>query len=557
MKKQRPSIDGFVPRRSGEQLGDLHRQTPAQAQRTIAKRELHTGDRLTHALDTQKSSLSRSEINASLRDIDQPLETKKLSRKQRRMNRRPITRRRRIIKWVTILIVLALLGVGGFLAYKAFSTGSSIFKGNIFDAFTQNVPLKQDSNGRSNILILGTSDDDPGHDGANLTDSIMVLSVDQNNKNAYMISIPRDLYVKYGRACSAGYEGKINAYYDCATQGTGIEAQRAALTKTSEFMGGILGMDIQYGVNVNYTVMRDLVNAVGGITVTIESRDPRGVMDSNFDWKCGVGDRKVSRAEVLRRCPPNGHFIDFPNGPVNLDAEHALYLAQARGDIAPTYGLEQSNPDREKNQQKIIKALREKAMSAGVLTNAGELNSMLDALGTNLRTTFDAKEVKTLISLAQGIKTDDIKSISLDDSEKQPVFVDGNIGGASVVRPSLGLYDYSGVQARIQQELTNNPVTKEKASVEVLNGSSTPGVAQKQADILNKAGFIISDVGNAPTGKYANVEVYQLGTGNQATAAKLKEIYGVAIKTSAPPFTVGADAKFVVVFGADPAAAAN
>ena len=75
MKKRQSSIDGFVPRRSGEQLGDLHRQTPAQATETIAKRQLHTGDRLEHSLQKEESPrLSRSEINSSLRDIDQPLD---------------------------------------------------------------------------------------------------------------------------------------------------------------------------------------------------------------------------------------------------------------------------------------------------------------------------------------------------------------------------------------------------------------------------------------------------------------------------------------------------
>ena len=79
MKKQRPSIDGFVPRRSGEQLGDLHRQTPAKAAQTTAKRRLHTGDRLEHSLQSdQAARLNRSEINASLRDIDQPLDDKKV-----------------------------------------------------------------------------------------------------------------------------------------------------------------------------------------------------------------------------------------------------------------------------------------------------------------------------------------------------------------------------------------------------------------------------------------------------------------------------------------------
>ena len=46
--------------------------------------------------------------------------------------------------------------------------------------------------------------------------------------------------------------------------------------------------------------------------------------------------------------------------------------------------------------------------------------------------------------------------------------------------------------------------------------------------------------------------IYQIGTGNPATAAKLKVVYGVEVRATAPPFQGLGDAKFVVVFGADP-----
>jgi anionic cell wall polymer biosynthesis LytR-Cps2A-Psr (LCP) family protein len=300
-------------------------------------------------------------------------------------------------------------------------------------------------------------------------------------------------------------------------------------------------MDIQYGVNVNYTVMRDLVSALGGITVTIESRDPRGQMDSNFDWKCGVGDPKVSRAEELRRCPPSGHYIDYPNGPVNLDAEHALYLAQARGDLAPTYGFEQSNFDREKNQQKIVKAIREKAMSAGVLADFGKVSNILDALGNNMRTTFATNEVRTLVSLAKDIKDADIKSLSFIDGD--PPLMTGN------AQPTAGMYQFSDIKAFIAKNLSSNPVAREGAKIAVFNGSETAGVAQTEADKLTSAGFTVSAVDNAPEGTYADVEIYQIGSGNTATKAKLESMFNVKTKTTEPPVTVADGTNFVVIFG--------
>jgi anionic cell wall polymer biosynthesis LytR-Cps2A-Psr (LCP) family protein len=487
--------------------------------------------------------ITRGDIDDSLKDINLEDDGKKGKKdKKPRRNKKPISKKRRIIKWTIIAIVVIILAIGGWIAYKAFNAGTSIFKGNILD-LVQSQPLKEDANGRSNILIVGTSQDDPGHEAGYLTDSIMVLSVDQKNKNAYMISIPRDLEVQYGQLCLPGSAGKINVYFNCVGGGEGnVEADRTALTKEAQFIGStILGMDIQYGVNVNYTVMRDLVSALGGITVTIESRDPRGQMDSNFDWKCGVGDPKVSRAEELRRCPPSGHYIDYPNGPVNLDAEHALYLAQARGDLAPTYGFEQSNFDREKNQQKIVKAIREKAMSAGVLADFGKVSNILDALGNNMRTTFATNEVRTLVSLAKDIKDADIKSLSFIDGD--PPLMTGN------AQPTAGMYQFSDIKAFIAKNLSSNPVAREGAKIAVFNGSETAGVAQTEADKLTSAGFTVSAVDNAPEGTYADVEIYQIGSGNTATKAKLESMFNVKTKTTEPPVTVADGTNFVVIFG--------
>lgn len=536
-------MDGFVPRRSNNRRvgGPIGGEKPKVA--------LQQPSPVKTAPTTRRTQITRSEIDESLRGIDDESNQEK---KSRRKNSVPHTGRRKWIKRIAILVVLVLIGIGAYVGIKAVIAGGNVFTGNIFDVF-QNVPLKKDDNGRSNILIVGTSEDDPGHEGGTLTDSMMILSIDQDQKNAYMISIPRDLYVKFGQACNSGYAGKINEYYNCVREGDSKEQIQAALTKEAGFVGNIFGLDIQYGVNVNYTVMRELVNAVGGaITVKIESRDPRGQMDSNFDWKCGVGDRKVSRAEVLKRCPPSGHFIDYPNGNVTLDAEHALYLAQARGDRAPTYGFEQSNFDREKNQQKIIKALREKAVSAGVLTDFSKVAAIIDALGNNLRTTFEAKEIQTLVSLAKDIKSENIKSISLIDGDN-PIMTTGNVNGMSVVHPSAGTYDYSELRALLQQKFSSDPVVREAAPIAVLNGSGVAGTAQAEADKLKAAKYTVASVGNAPAGQYPRYTLYQTGSSDTGTAGKLKERYGVKITSGKPPVAVDDSVKFVLIIGPEPA----
>lgn len=502
---------------------------------------------------TPATGFGHSALEDSLRQIDED-QTGESTAKKRRFGgdkdakkKRPT--RKQIIRRSIAALVVIILVVAGFVITKGILAGTSVFKGDIFGLIQQK-PLQQDANGRTNILLFGTSEDDPGHQGANLTDSIMVLSVDQNNKNAYMVSIPRDLRVKYGMDCLSGSYGKINVYFSCVSDGTTKEAEDERQVAMRKFVGDIVGMDIQYSAHVNYSVVRDVVGALGTITVNIEgSNGDPGVMDSNFDWKCKGGNEYASLATMKKNCPPNGHFIDYPNGPATLDAEHALYLAQARGDSSPTYGLSRSNYDRELNQQKIIKAIKEKAMSVGVLTNPVTVSNLLDAMGSNLRTNFDTSEIRTLMNLAKDIPNDAVQSISLIDAEPSLFASDGE----GNVIPAAGTYDYSAIQAYIRKKIAATPVEKESAHVMILNGSGIAGAAATEQKVLTNLGMVVDEVGNAPQGDYKANIIYQIkkdgSDGKPNTAKKLQELYGVApVQTALPTgITPAADTEFVII----------
>jgi len=538
MTRQRNAIDGFVPRRGG---GDLSaRNLNAAPANNISKPANHglkplgtsvAGGAEMPLKRNPTIGLTKSDIDESLRGIDTPEDGKK--GKKGRGRKGPISKRKRIIKWSIIGLLVILLAIGGWLAYKALTASSNIFKGNIF-GLVQMQPLKEDENGRSNILVLGTSEDDPGHGGAYLTDSMMVMSVHQKNKTVDMFSIPRDLYVEYGMACNSGYQGKINEYFNCVNDDwTDPKAEEQRLTETRKFVGDIFGLDVQYAVHVNNTVIKEAVDAVGGVDVDIQgSNGAPGILDRNFDWRCNY----------------DCYFVKYDNGVHHLDGEHALFLAMARGDIAPTYGLGNSNFDREKNQQKIIIALKEKAVSTGTLTDVGKVTGLIDALGNNLRTNFETSEIRTLMDVASKVKSEEIKTISLFDGDNS-VVKSGSYGGASVVMPSAGIFNYDQIRKFLDQKLTSNPVTREAANVVVLNGSGQAGVAGTEAENLESKGFIVSEVGNAPEGTYGDVEVYQIGEGKTATKSKFESLFNIKVKTETPPVPVNGDANFVIIFG--------
>jgi len=543
MKRNRSSIDGFIPRRPGAELGDLHESEEAAP----IDRSLHTGDdvvRETVGVARADKELGSSDIDESLRDIDEISASEKPTRKERRLQKRqkrlmrknrqqrPKSLVRRIVKWFFILLLVVALAAGGYLAYRVFIAGNNVFEGNIFD-IVQSQPLKEDENGRSNFLIFGTAEDSEGgtHEGGNLTDSIMVASVNQTTKDAYLISIPRDLWVDYNRTdCLVGYRGKINAVYFCGSndgqdEQAGAEALRAKA-------GEILGLDVQYYVHLNFTAVIEAVDAVGGVEVTIETDDPRGILDRNFDWKCNY------------TC----YYVNYEQGEVvQLDGEHALALARARN-AAGGYGLAGGNFAREQNQQKVLRALVEKASSAGTLSNLGAVTGLIDALGNNLRTNIETKEIRTLMGLGMDIAPESILSLSLVN-EDEPLVTTGNISGQSIVQPLAGLYVYTDIQRYVDRNLNASPVVREDPQLSVYNGGRAAGMAQTEADRLADEGFTVLSVDNAPEGTYAPVEIYALTEEKPASAAALERLYGVEVRTTPPPASVVGATDFLIILG--------
>lgn len=531
--KQTSSIDGFVPRRSGSRLGELHANEKTQStERSIYTSAAQAGPS-TVGVARPTKGIGRRDIDDSLREIDDPIiEGGKKSRRQRRKEglKAPKSKARRITKWVLIALLVIGLGVGGYLIYNLVNNGSKVLQGNIFD-IVKNEPLKEDANGRSNFIVFGTAEDDEGgtHGGANLTDSIMVLSISQTKNDAYMISLPRDLWVEYQEQCTYGDQGKLNVTYTCGSDNGNDEAAGAAALQAKA--GEILGLDIQYYIHLNFTAVTQAVDAVGGVDVTIDSTDDRGILDRNFDWKCNF------------TC----YYVNYTQGQrVHLDGEHALALARARN-AAGGYGVN-DNFGRERNQQAILKAMREKALSAGTLANPLTITNLMNALGNNLRTNVQTKEVQTLAGLASDIPSESIIQLSLVE-EGNMLVMNGTQNAQSIVRPVAGLLDYSEIIAYVNKNVNSTAITREEPHVSVLNGGRAAGVAQTEADTLTDQGFTVDSVDNAPDGTYAKVEIYQINSAKTASAAKLEELYGVKAKTTAPPASVVGDTDFLIILG--------
>ncbi len=525
----RPSIDGFtLRRRTSEQPQTTRAQktiegVPQQFLRPHADRMAAVSSAAPEILPrpavVKENGLRRADIDESLKAVDADTPKKNIKRKRRWFLRKSVI--------ASFVVVLLLLGGGGYLLNKLMSVSARVFSsGSVLDLLGSGTPLKKDVNGRTNVLVFGTSEDDPGHGGAALTDSMMVLSIDQANNTAAMFSVPRDLWVTYDKSCQFGNSGKINATYECAGAvnndlgNIDVSKGTAALqSKISE----VFGLDIQYYVKVDYTVVRDVTTALGGVTVDIQSTDPRGIYDYNTK-------------------------IKLPNGPATLQGEQALAFVRARGD-GGGYGFDGSNFAREQNQQKMLVAIRDKALSVGTLTNPVALNSLMDSLGNNIKTNFSTGEIKTLATVAKNISADKVTRISFIDPT-HPVVTTGMYDGQSIVKPIAGISDYTKIQEYILSMINGGSIELENATIQVLNGSGKVGAASTQQTTLTQAGLLNVTTGNTTYVPTSSLVWYDTTGGKDPkTQAKLASVLGKQPAGATLPAGVQSTADFVIIIG--------
>jgi polyisoprenyl-teichoic acid--peptidoglycan teichoic acid transferase len=337
---------------------------------------------------------------------------------------------KKIIKRMFIILFLIVFLTTLWLGYGAFRNSNKLGT-NLFSVF-DNSKLKGEDRGRINILLTGVSTDDPGHQGADLTDSIMIISINPNNKTAYIMSVPRDLYVKidgngYAKINAANVYGKADNFSGAGYPSGGVGLLEKTITDN-------FNIPIDYYAVINYTAFRDAVNAVGGVTITVASTSKYGVYDPYANLR-------------------------LANGTQQIDGQTALNLSRARGEGPGSYGVG-SDFDRTGYQRSILLALKDKANSVGVLGNPLKINNLFNAAGNNVKTDLSLGNIRRLNNLTKGINNADIKSVSLNNYEKVNYLRNYTTNdGQSTLIPALGVSNYTAIHALITQLNASTPTT--------------------------------------------------------------------------------------------------
>jgi polyisoprenyl-teichoic acid--peptidoglycan teichoic acid transferase len=335
---------------------------------------------------------------------------------------------KKVLKRIIITLAIILAVAGLWLGWKFASNIIKVFGWNgLWDLF-HSQKLKGEDVGRVNILLAGNSADDPGHGGAQLTDSIMLVSINTKDNTGYIMSIPRDLYVDipdngYAKINEAYVDGESDKFSESGYPDGGMGMLEKVVSQR-------FGVTINYYALVNYTALKQAVDAVGGVTINITSTDPRGLYDPSPD--------------LQTRQP----LVKLPNGPVTLDGKAALNLARARGDSRKAYGYGNSDFTRTENQRKILIGLKDKATSASTLSNPVKIGQLLDSFGSNVKTDFKTGELRRLQKVTKQVPNSKIASVSLNNANGKNLLTSYTTRSRqSALVPAAGVDDYSDIQA--------------------------------------------------------------------------------------------------------------
>jgi len=389
-----------------------------------------------------------------------------------------------------MLILLAILGAGGWLGAKSYQTGSVLAEPEPTTAATPApapetpatppAPLNPFRHNPLYVLLVGTDVDV----SAGRTDTMIVLAADFDRQAVALLSVPRDTRMYIG---GRGIE-KINAAYPIG--GTSLCSQAVA---------NLVCKPVHHFLHCDLKAFEEAVDAIGGVTVDVEKR---------------MAYR--DRAQGLR--------IDLQPGPQRLDGEHAMQYVRFRKDKLGDLG-------RIQRQQTFLKAVAKELCRP---ENVTRLPAVVQAIKRNLDTTMSVAQILYLANLIAKVGPDRLVTGQVPGEGQ---YIDGISYFVPTNDASLAMDDL----------LSSAPGADDVASaaagstfglapaVTIYNGSDRLGLERLVADQLAEQG-ITAEFATTPTSAaVADSKVYAVNLADHDAAVRLGGMLGVAASSNASP----------------------
>lgn len=284
--------------------------------------------------------------------------------------------------------------------------------------------------GPLNLLLVGIDPRDAAT--APLSDSIIVVHVDESLQHAYLFSIPRDLLVQIPAFDKTGFLGgtsKINAAMSFGSSvGDGKHDVAQGFELLAETVSQLTGIrQFDAGAIINFGGFRQIVDAMGGVTMTID----QDVKSEHLQPDGKPRPRFAGCADNLCAHPYYGPQATYKVGTYHLEGWQALDYVRQR------YGLPKSDYDRQRHQQQFVKAMAEQALSKDVVSNPITLDKVLRAAGSSL--IFDGHG-HSVIDWGLALKNVRPQNMALVKLPGHSVFTGAAYRGEALDEPAAGFF---------------------------------------------------------------------------------------------------------------------
>ena len=363
-----------------------------------------------------------------------------------------------------------------------------------------------DGQERLNILLIGADEQNGGHN----TDTLITVSIDPQTNQIVMFSLPRDTVdvpIPPGPARNvygSVYRSKINSLWvsgrarSDAWPGSRTERGYNALKQS---LGYMYGLDIKYYVEVNFAGFRDVVDALGGVTINVQVP----VLDDNYP--AGGGAR--------RRL-----FISA--GMQHMTGAEALAYARSRKST--------SDFERGARQQRVILSVRQQLDIGQAVKN---IDVLAAAIGQSVRTDVPRELVPQMLGLADRIGSRSIRSVIFTPPFYQREFLQSERGYIIVPRVERirqAVIDAFAIDPNFLE--TREALLEEGAEVWVLNGSGRQGEAGRLAEFLTYLGINATAPTERPDVEPRNTVIRAYNgaeTSLPLAAEALRAVFGVEV----------------------------
>lgn len=232
------------------------------------------------------------------------------------------------------------------------------------------------------VLILGKGGE--GHTAPNLTDTIMIASFNKDKEQLNFVSLPRDIWVEPIKA-------KLNTAY-----------HYGGFKMAGESVSYLTNLNVSNTVVVDFSLFKDLIDSMGGIKVDVENSftDEKYPIAGKENDLCG-GDR-------LFKC--RYETVVFQKGVQEMSGDLALKFVRSRNST----GDEGTDTAREKRQQRVIAAIRNKIMSPDFFLDYSKIKSMYNVILSHTETDIDIENSLKLLKFAFDVR-DNINFLSIPE----------------------------------------------------------------------------------------------------------------------------------------------